>query len=88
MSDANLLRNRAKALQLHGLLAHWSETAGDPWPAMLIDWEEQERTRRSPRLRTKGLLTSRCSLISSILPRWMAWNCCIPRRNVMGPGGL
>ena len=47
MSDADLLRNRAKALQLHGLLAHWSETAGDPWPAMLIDWEEQERTRRS-----------------------------------------
>ena len=46
MSDPDLLRNRARALELHGLLAHWSETAGDPWPAMLIDWEEQERTRR------------------------------------------
>ena len=46
MSDADLLRKRARALQLHGLLAHWSETAGEPWPAMLIDWEEQERTRR------------------------------------------
>jgi DNA replication protein DnaC len=47
MSDPDLLRNRARALQLHGLLGHWSETAGDPWPAMLIDWEEQECTRRS-----------------------------------------
>jgi DNA replication protein DnaC len=47
MSDPDLLRNRAKALQLHGLLAHWSEAVSDSWPAMLLDWEEQERTRRS-----------------------------------------
>ena len=45
MSD--ILRNRAKALQLHGLLAHWDEIASAPWLAALIDWEEQERTRRS-----------------------------------------
>jgi len=45
MSDN--LRNRAKALQLQGLLAHWDEIASAPWLAALIDWEEQERTRRS-----------------------------------------
>jgi DNA replication protein DnaC len=47
MSNPDNLRNRAKALQLHGLLAHWDEVAGAPWLAALIDWEEQERTRRS-----------------------------------------
>jgi len=47
MIDPDSLRDRAKALQLHGLLAHWDEVAGAPWLAALIDWEEQERTRRS-----------------------------------------
>jgi DNA replication protein DnaC len=47
MSDPDSLRNRARALQLHGLLAHWEEVAGAPWLAAVIDWEEQERTRRS-----------------------------------------
>jgi len=47
MSDTDRLRDRARALQLHGLLAHWDEVAGAPWLAALIDWEEQERTRRS-----------------------------------------
>jgi DNA replication protein DnaC len=47
MSDNDRLRDRARALQLHGLLAHWDEVAGAPWLAALIDWEEQERTRRS-----------------------------------------
>ena len=47
MSEVDPLRIRATALHLHGLLAHWSEAARDPWPAVLIGWEEQERTRRS-----------------------------------------
>lgn len=45
MSDP--LRARAAALRLHGLLAHWAEVADQPWLARLLDWEEQERTRRS-----------------------------------------
>ena len=47
MSDTERLRDRARALQLHGLLEHWDEVAGAPWLAALIDWEEQERIRRS-----------------------------------------
>jgi hypothetical protein len=47
MSEPDPLRNRASALQLHGLLVHWNEAVAEPWPAMLIGWEEQERTRRS-----------------------------------------
>jgi DNA replication protein DnaC len=38
---------RAKALKLYGLLAHWPEVAGAPWVESLIQWEEQQRARRS-----------------------------------------
>jgi DNA replication protein DnaC len=47
MTTTDLLRQRAQALRLHGLLAHWTEVAGAPWLAPLIDWEEEERARRS-----------------------------------------
>lgn len=40
-------RQRAAALQLHGVLAHWSECANQPWLNPLLDWEEAERGRRS-----------------------------------------
>lgn len=45
--DLDTLRARAKALRLHGLLAHWQEAATDSWVASLLDWEEEERGRRS-----------------------------------------
>jgi DNA replication protein DnaC len=47
MTDPQALRARAAALHLHGLLAHWSEIAAQPWLAPLLDWEEQERAQRS-----------------------------------------
>jgi DNA replication protein DnaC len=47
MNEPDMLRDRAKALHLHGLLAHWSDVATQPWLAPLIEWEEKERTRRS-----------------------------------------
>jgi DNA replication protein DnaC len=40
-------RQRAAALQLHGILAHWAECAHQPWLDPLLDWEETERARRS-----------------------------------------
>ena len=41
------LMARAKALKLYGLLAHWEEVAETGWIESLIQWEEQERARRS-----------------------------------------
>lgn len=41
------LRARAKALKLHGLLAHWQAVAETDWIESLIQWEEQERAHRS-----------------------------------------
>lgn len=57
MSDHDPLRARAEALHLPGVLAHWPEAAASDWLVKLLDWEEQERRRRSPRLR-RGRLWS------------------------------
>ncbi len=42
------LKQRAIALKLFGLLAHWDELIAQtaPWVAALIEWEEVERNRR------------------------------------------
>ncbi len=40
------LRPRAEALKLHGLIAHWNDVHAEPWLEPLLDWEEQERSRR------------------------------------------
>jgi DNA replication protein DnaC len=48
MSDNfEALHARAQALRLHGLLAHWPEVCAEAWVTRLIEWEEQERARRS-----------------------------------------
>ena len=41
------LRERAAALRFYGVLAHWSEVATADWLAPLLQWEEEERARRS-----------------------------------------
>lgn len=41
------LRERAAALRFYGVLAHWSEVATADWLAPLVQWEEEERARRS-----------------------------------------
>jgi DNA replication protein DnaC len=42
------LKQRAVALKLHGLSAHWDEVLAAEWPWVqkLIEWEEVERKRR------------------------------------------
>jgi DNA replication protein DnaC len=47
MNHPDALQLRAQALHLHGLLAHWPQVADADWIAPLLDWEEQERSRRS-----------------------------------------
>lgn len=49
MSKHNLeqLRSRALALRLNGLLEHWDDVGAADWVAPLIQWEEDERDRRS-----------------------------------------
>jgi len=54
MTNLERLYARAKALRRLGLLAHWSEAIAEPalaktegWVEQMLDWEEQERARRS-----------------------------------------
>jgi DNA replication protein DnaC len=54
MNDLDSLRARAKALNLFGLLANWEEAVAAGWVQALIDWEEQERARRSLERRLKA----------------------------------
>ena len=44
MTDLN---QQARALKLHGLLAHWDEIRDATWLPDLLEWEEKERARRS-----------------------------------------
>jgi DNA replication protein DnaC len=47
MTTLDPRRQRAAALQLHGVLAHWEQCAQDPWIDPLLTWEEDERAKRS-----------------------------------------
>ena len=49
MTERDTQQARAGALNLHGLLAHWGEAAGQAWVSALLGWEEQERARRRER---------------------------------------
>ena len=53
INNLDALHARAHTLQLHGVLAHWSEIATADWLAPLIHWEEAERARRSLERRLK-----------------------------------
>jgi DNA replication protein DnaC len=47
MNTPDELQIRANALRLYGLLAHWPDVAAEQWVAPLLQWEEDERGRRS-----------------------------------------
>lgn len=47
MNTPDELKQRAIGLKLHGLLAHWDEVCHESWLPLLLQWEEEERCRRS-----------------------------------------
>jgi DNA replication protein DnaC len=54
MNQPDALRQRALALNLHGLLAHWQDVAGADWTGQLVQWEEDARAQRSLERRIKN----------------------------------
>src|SRR6185437_752422 len=54
MMRSDLLRQRAQALRLWGLLAHWGEVVEAAWLEPLLQREEDERMRRSLEHRLKS----------------------------------
>lgn len=53
-SKPESLRQRAEALHLHGVLAHWDDVATSDWIENLVQWEEDGRARRSLERRLKN----------------------------------
>lgn len=64
------LNSRAEALRLHGLLEHWSEVAAADWVASLIDWEEDERARRSMQRRLRDAHLGNFRALADFDWRW------------------
>lgn len=68
------LRQRAGALKLHGLLAHWEDTpeAEWPWVQKLIECEELERRRRGLERRLAAARIGRFKPLADFDWRWPA----------------
>ena len=62
MTESDTRRARAGALNLHGLLAHWSEIANEAWIDTLLGWEERERARRGLGRRNAGQYADRSAV--------------------------
>ena len=54
MTQNNILLDKAKALKLYGVIAHFDEIATCDWIANLISWEELERNNRNNLSRLKN----------------------------------
>ncbi|KAI3603370.1 Mobile element protein [Cupriavidus necator H850] len=66
----DILRARAQALRLNGLLEHWGEVDGADWVAPLIQWEEDERGHRSLQRRVRAAKLGRFKSLSDFDWQW------------------
>ena len=64
------LRQRVAALHLNGVLAHWSEVATGDWLPQLVEWEEEESTRRSLERRIKDARLGRFKPLADFDWKW------------------
>jgi len=75
MSTPNTMQQqRAHALGLHGLIAHWDEASQHDWLAKLLDWEEQTRAQRSLERRIKEAKLGRFKAIADFDWSWSKHN--------------
>jgi len=64
------LRQRARALGLHGLALRWDEFGSEPWITHLIEVEEEERGRRSLERRLRNARIGRFKPIADFDWKW------------------
>lgn len=64
------LRHRAHRLGLWGLLANWESVAEKPWLPELIEYEEEERRRRSLERRLRNAKVGRFKLMADFDWNW------------------
>ncbi|KWI43229.1 hypothetical protein [Burkholderia stagnalis] len=60
-----MLRSRARALRLNGLVEHWAEVDGSTWLAPLLQWEEDERAHRSLQRRIRAAKLSKFKTLTT-----------------------
>ncbi len=70
MNDDEQLRRRATDLRLNGIVAHWAEVASTGWLPKLIEWEEDERTKRSLERRIAAAHIGRFKSIADFDWKW------------------
>jgi DNA replication protein DnaC len=66
----NMLIERAKALKLYGLIAHWDEASQAEWVSHLLQWEEGERSERSLVSRLKCARIGRFKPLANFDWKW------------------
>jgi DNA replication protein DnaC len=66
----DILRQRARALRLHGIIAHWSEIADAAWLPPLLQWEENELLKRSLERRMKSAQLGRFKAVDQFDWAW------------------
>jgi DNA replication protein DnaC len=66
----DLLLQRAKALKLMGLIAHWEEVRDTSWVTQLLQWEEDERSQCSLANRLKSSRVGRFKLLADFDWNW------------------
>lgn len=64
------LRRRATDLRLNGVVAHWADVASTEWLPKLIEWEEDERTKRSLERRIAAAHIGRFKQIADFDWKW------------------
>lgn len=70
LNKLDALRQRAEALHLHGLLAHWQEVAESDWIEKVVQWEEDGRTQRSLERRIKNAHVGRFKPLCDFDWKW------------------
>lgn len=68
--DLEQLRQRASKLHLNGVLAHWPEVETSEWLPKLVEWEEDERTRRSLERRLRDARIGRFKPLADFDWKW------------------
>jgi len=100
--NLDIVRTRASALKLHGLLAHWDEINDLSWVEQLIDWEEQYRCARSLESRLRAARIGRFKPLADfdwgwpkqceheVIERWMHLDFIKDATNLIlcGPNGV
>jgi DNA replication protein DnaC len=66
----DILQNRARALRLHGIIAHWNEISNAEWLPTMLQWEENELLRRSLERRIKSAQLGRFKAVDQFDWNW------------------